>query len=155
MPDESLWLFAVQVEDAPGSLMDVVSTFAYRGVSIESVLGFGRSVCDAGLVLLTIRCSEKRARAIERVVGRLPVVAAVGRHTVPAEPGMRMVLLEWIAPWRRDDGGPEIIALTPRWILAVGAEPVVRNYLRGGIDCGEIGKHVEVLLPEPPGERET
>jgi len=152
MLDETLWLFAVQVEDAPGSLMDVASTFAYRGVSIESILGFGRSVCDAGLVLLAIRCSEKRARALERVVGRLPVVAAVARHPAPSEPGIRTVLLEWIAPWEREETGPTIIPFAERWVLAIGPEPVVRSYLRRGIDCGEIGKHAEVLLPETRGE---
>ena len=144
---EHAWLFAVRVEDAPGSLMDVVAIFSYRGVSIVSVLGFGRPVCGTGLVLLGIRCSRKRSEELERIVRRLPVVSAVHRIVTPRDGRHRSALVEQLKPSGvRPDKALEQLQLTGSWSLVMGPEPSVRKFLRGGIDRRELGRHVEVLL---------
>ena len=154
MAFDRTWIFAILIEDVPGSLMDVVSAFSYRGVSIESVLGFGRPVCDTGLVILGVRASEKRSRELDRVVRRLPVVSKVLRFPAPDDASWRTVLIERLKP--KPAAGPAepglaaipltVVDLTDCWALVSGPEPAVRGFLRGSIDRDEVGKHVEVLL---------
>jgi acetolactate synthase small subunit len=141
------WIFAVLIEDVPGSLMDVVSTFSYRGVSIESVLGFGRHVGDTGLVVLGIRSSEKRSRELDRVVRRLPVVSKVLCFPAPDDDSRRTVLIERLKPAAAPaEQGLTMVPLTDCWALISGPEPEIRGFLRGSIDRAEVGHHVEVLL---------
>ncbi len=147
MSAEQAHIFALLLEDAPGSLMDVLSTFAYRGVSLEFVLGVGRPRSGSGLAVFVVRCSEKRASALARVVKRLPVVNTFQRVVAEPGPGHRTVLVERVGrgPITPD---PELVALelTAQWTLLAGAEAAVRQFLRGGIDRGELGEHVEVLV---------
>jgi acetolactate synthase small subunit len=140
-------IFARLVEDAPGSLMDVVGTFAYRGVSLEFVLGFGRPLARSGLVVFVVRCSEKRAHDLERVVRRLPVVTAVYRLAAETAPLHRTVLVERLQSGGSvDSAGVHLLELTEQWALITGPEPAVRQFLRGGIDGGKLGEHAEVLV---------
>jgi hypothetical protein len=135
------------LEDAPGSLMDVLSTFAYRGVSLDFVLGLGRPSSGSGLAVFVVRCSEKRAHELGRVVGRLPVVTTVHRLLSQPGPGQRTVLVERLGAGDYAPSPPlEAIDLTAQWMLVAGPEPAVRQFLRGGIDRGELGEHVEVLV---------
>jgi len=144
MQPERIWVFALLIEDAPGSLMDVLSAFSYRGVSIESVLGLGRPICSLGVAILAIRCSEKRARELERITRRLPVVSDV--HRFPAASG-RTVVVEVLRPGARIAAeGLTTAKLAEGWSILSGPEPAVRRYLRAAIDRGEVGRHVEILL---------
>ena len=145
MSTERAHVFALLLEDAPGSLMDVLSAFAYRGLSLDFVLGLGRPCSGSGLAVFVVRCSEKRAHELERVVRRLPVVTTV--HHLPAEPGPghRTVLVERFGAGGSAPTKPlESIDLTAQWMLVTGPEPAVRQFLRGGIDRRELGEHVEV-----------
>ncbi len=146
MSAERAHVFALLLEDAPGSLMDVLSAFAYRGLSLDFVLGLGRPRSGSGLAVFVVHCSEKRAHELERVVRRLPVVTTVHRLLAEPGPGHRTVLVE-----RLGEGVPpppplEGIDLTAQWTLVTGPEPGVRQFLRGGIDRHELGDHVEVLV---------
>jgi hypothetical protein len=147
MTADQTWIFAVLMEDVPGSLMDVLSAFSYRGVSIESVLGFGRPICGTGCVILGISCSEKRAHEIERVVRRLPVVSMAHKLEAPRSSSHRMVLIEQLKGREPPHGEDlQFLSLTNEWTLVTGPEPDIRRFLRGSIDRGEVGKHVEVLI---------
>src|SRR5512136_698895 len=94
MSAERAHVFALLLEDAPGSLMDVLSAFAYRGLSLDFVLGLGRPRSGSGLAVFVVRCSEKRAHELERVVRRLPVVTTVQHLLAEPGPGHRTVLVE-------------------------------------------------------------
>ena len=147
MSTERAHVFALLLEDAPGSLMDVLSAFAYRGLSLDFVLGLGRPCSGSGLAVFVVRCSEKRAHELERVVRRLPVVTTV--HRLPAEPGPghRTVLVERLGAGGSAPTPPlASLDLTTQWMLVTGPEPAVRQVLRGGIDRRELGEHVEVLV---------
>ena len=147
MSAERAHVFALLLEDAPGSLMDVLSTFAYRGVSLDFVLGLGRPRSGSGLAVFVVRCSEKRAHELGRVVGRLPVVATVHRLLAEPGPGQRTVLVERVGAGASAPSPPlEAVDLTAQWMLVAGPEAAVRQFLRGGIDRGELGEHVEVLV---------
>jgi hypothetical protein len=145
MSVERAHVFALLLEDAPGSLMDVLSTFAYRGVSLDFVLGLGRPRAGSGLAVVVVRCSERRAHELERVVRRLPVVTAVHRLLGAPGPGQRTVVVERLRGESRPGPGLEAIDLTEQWTLLTGPELAVRQFLRSGIDQADLGEHVEVL----------
>ncbi len=147
MSAEKAHVFALLLEDAPGSLMDALSTFAYRGVSLEFVLGLGRPRSGSGLAVFVVRCSDQRARHLGRVVSRLPVVSSLYRLEAEPRPGHRTVLVERIGGGSNPpDSELVTLELTEQWTLLAGPEPAVRRFLRGGIDRGELGEHVEVLV---------
>jgi len=141
-----LWVFAAVLEDAPGSLLTLVSAFANRAVSLLSVLGCGASITGEGLVLVSFRCSERRRRELERVVRRLAVVRSVEAVEVEEPERGRVVLMEVTREGLSAPEGLRLVRLTERWLLAGGPEPVLRPMLRGAIDAGIVARHAEVML---------
>ncbi|TGJ95969.1 hypothetical protein DLJ96_09310, partial [Actinotalea fermentans ATCC 43279 = JCM 9966 = DSM 3133] len=84
--DEPSWVAQVEGVHRAGTLTGLTGVFSTRGVSFEhlateEVDGDG----DAGTIHVGFRASERRARALERAVGRLATVRSVVVHGGPCE----------------------------------------------------------------------
>ncbi|MFF3063597.1 lactate dehydrogenase [Oerskovia sp. NPDC057915] len=83
---EPSWVAQVEGLHRAGTLTGLTGVFSTRGVSFEhlateEVEGDG----DAGTIHVSFRASERRARALERAVGRLATVRSVVVHGAPRE----------------------------------------------------------------------
>lgn len=83
---EPSWVAQVEGLHRAGTLTGLTGVFSTRGVSFErlateEVEGDG----DAGTIHVSFRASERRARALERAVGRLATVRSVVVHGAPDE----------------------------------------------------------------------
>ena len=71
--DDTRWVGYVRADHRTGSIAALAGVFATRGVNVDS-MATGDVHDDAGLVVVTFRAGERRARLLARTVERLPQV---------------------------------------------------------------------------------
>ncbi|QGQ17994.1 ACT domain-containing protein [Cellulomonas sp. JZ18] len=74
--DDTRWVGWVRTEHRTGSISALAGVFSTRGVNVDS-MATGDVHDDAGLVVVTFRAGERRARLLTRTVERLPQVRSV------------------------------------------------------------------------------
>ncbi|GIG41754.1 ACT domain-containing protein [Cellulomonas phragmiteti] len=74
--DDTRWVGWVRAEHRTGSISALAGVFSTRGVNVGS-MATGDVHDDAGLVVVTFRASERRARLLARTLDRLPQVRSV------------------------------------------------------------------------------
>ncbi len=74
--DDTRWVGYVRADHRTGSIAALAGVFATRGVNVDS-MATGDVHDDAGLVVVTFRAGERRARLLARTVERLPQVRSV------------------------------------------------------------------------------
>ena len=75
-PDDARWVAFVRADDTTGTIAALAGVFASRGVSVAS-LATGHERGTSGLVVVTFRTGDRRARLLTRTVERLPMVRGV------------------------------------------------------------------------------
>ena len=74
--DGTRWVGWVRAEHRTGAIFALAGVFATRGVNVDS-MATGDVHDDAGLVVVTFRAGERRARLLTRTLERLPQVRSV------------------------------------------------------------------------------
>lgn len=74
--DDTRWVGWVRAEHRTGSISALAGVFSTRGVNVDS-MSTGDLRDDAGLVVVTFRAGERRARLLARTLERLPQVRSV------------------------------------------------------------------------------
>ena len=85
--DDTRWVGWVRTEHRTGAISALAGVFSTRGVNVDS-MATGDVHEDAGLVVVTFRAGERRARLLARTVERLPQVRGVRVSRVD-DPGVR------------------------------------------------------------------
>lgn len=74
--DDVRWVGYVRADHRTGSVAALAAVFATRGVNVDS-MATGDVHDDAGLIVVTFRAGDRRARLLARTVERLPQVRSV------------------------------------------------------------------------------
>lgn len=94
--DDQRWVGHVRAEHRTGSISALAGVFSTRGVNVDS-MATGDLHDDSGLVVVTFRASERRARLLARTIERLPQVRTV-RVARADDPSVRAAAVVRVPP---------------------------------------------------------
>ncbi|MBD7918665.1 hypothetical protein H9657_10310 [Cellulomonas sp. Sa3CUA2] len=94
--DDTRWVGWFRTEHRTGAISALAGVFSTRGVNVDS-LATGDVQGDDGVVVMTFRAGERRARLLARTVERLPHVRAVRVRPVD-DPSVRAAAVVQLPP---------------------------------------------------------